>query len=350
MAKKSSSMMELIKGRWREFCREPSALFFVVFMPILWMAILGFAFSKSGPESYGVGWSGAAALAPATAPLKAAMETDPRVRLKTGSDDELETWLKRGDILIVVRPTPTGAHLLFDPANRDSQRARAVVQDLVQRAAGRIDIATIDDEQISIAGTRYIDFLVPGLIALSIMTSSLFGTGMTIVSNRRENLLKRYLATPMRAGEYIVSHIVGRGFVLAIELVTILLASLLMFHFKSAGNLGTLVVFAALGAAAFTALALLCGSRTANMATMNGMTNLISLPMMILSGVWFSRGNFPGWIAEPARFLPLTPLVDGLRRIALEGATLVDVSFEVAVLAAYLIVCTIAAKTLFKWY
>jgi ABC-type polysaccharide/polyol phosphate export permease len=350
-AKKRSSLGELIKGRWREFCREPSALFFVVLMPVLWMVILGFAFSKPGLESYGVGWDEDAAGGSAeAASLRGFLEADPRVRLKAGAAAALETWLRRGDVLIVVRPGPVGTTLLYDPSNRDSQRARAAVYDVVQKASGRTDPAVVHDAEVRIAGTRYIDFLVPGLLALSIMTSSLFGTGMTIVSNRRENLLKRYLATPMRAGEYIVSHIVGRGFVLAVELATVLIAAALLYRFRVEGNLGALIVFAALGAAAFTALALLCGSRTSNMAAMNGMTNLISLPMMLVSGVWFSRGNFPDWIAEPARLLPLTPLVDGLRRIALEGATLMDVRFEVAVLGAYLIICAVAAKRLFKWY
>jgi ABC-type polysaccharide/polyol phosphate export permease len=321
-------------------------------MPILWILILGFAFSKSGLESYGVGWPDLTKESQYTSKLKADLENSPQVRLKTGTKEELTTLLKRGDILLIVNSDAATSEttLLFDPQNHESQRARAVVYDVVQRSMGRVDPAVVKDAQIQIAGTRYIDFLVPGLIGLSIMTSSLFGTGMTIVSNRRENLLKRYLATPMKAGEYIVSHIIGRGFVLAVELATILIAAGLIFKFRVAGNLGTLILFAALGAAAFTALALLCASKTSNMAAMNGMTNLISLPMMALSGIWFSRSNFPDWLAEGARLLPLTPLVDGLRKIALEGAGFSDLGFEVAVLCVYLVVCTVGAKAMFKWY
>src|SRR5262249_46379769 len=156
---------------------------------------------------------------------------------------------------------------------------------------------------------RYIDFLIPGLLGFSIMTSSLFGIGIVIVASRRENLLKRYLATPLKPHQYVLSHIVGRGFVLAVGLVAILLRGWLMFGFHVAGNLLTFIGFAALGAAAFTAIAVLCGSRTTSAAVMNGMTNLISLPMMIVAGVWFSRANFPDFLANAARFLPLTALV-----------------------------------------
>lgn len=344
----SRALLELTKGRWREFRREPSAFFFVIFMPILWMAILGFAFSNPAAETYGVGWDQAAAVQHQT--TLDALKKNPRVKILEGTDDELTTLLKRGEIQLIVGYAEHATHFRYDPANRQSLHARAFVDDYLQRAAGRTDPLATDDEKIDIPGTRYIDFLVPGLIALSIMTSSLFGTGMLIVSNRRENLLKRYLATPMRPFHYILSHVFGRCFILAVEVTTILVAAFAMFRFVSVGNLATLAAFAALGAAAFTALALLCAARTANPATMNGVTNLVSIPMMLVAGVWFSRGNFPAWIAEPARCLPLTALVDGLRRIALEGAGFGELGHETAVLAAYAVVATLAAAKTFKWY
>ncbi len=345
-------LIELTKGRWREFRREPSAFFFVIFMPILWMAILGFAFSNSGNVTYGVGWKVSATAAHGT--TLEALQKNPRVRVVIGGEGELEEALKRGQILLIVgydSTVPPGVtRYSYDPANREAVHARDFVDDYLQRAAGRNDPLATADEKLEIPGTRYIDFLVPGLIALSIMTSSLFGTGMLIVSNRRENLLKRYLATPMRPWHYITSHIFGRCFILAVEVTTILVAAFLMFRFVPSGNLAMIAAFSVLGAGAFTALALLCASRTANPATMNGMTNLVSIPMMLVAGVWFSRGNFPDWIAEPARYLPLTALVDGLRRIALESATFAQLGQETAVLAVYLLGGAIAATKFFKWY
>ncbi len=352
MSRRSHPLLELTKGRWREFRREPSAFFFVIFMPILWMAILGFAFSNPARETYDVGWMKSATGFHGT--TLEALKKNPRVRVMEGEDEELTAAMTRGQIQLIVAysaAVPQGVtEYIYDPANRESLHARDFIDDYLQRAAGRNDPLPTSDEKIDIPGTRYIDFLVPGLIALSIMTSSLFGTGMLIVSNRRENLLKRYLATPMRPMHYIVSHIFGRCFILAVEVTTILLAAYAMFRFVPAGGLGILVAFALLGAAAFTALALLCASRTANPATMNGLTNLVSIPMMLVAGVWFSRGNFPEWIAGPARYLPLTALVDGLRRIALEGATFAQLGQETAVLAAYLLLGAIAATKSFKWY
>jgi ABC-2 type transport system permease protein len=345
---KRHPLVELTKGRWREFRREPSAFFFVIFMPILWMAILGFAFSNPTAETYGVGFQGDAAAQHAT--TLDALKKNPRVRISEGDEDALHTSLRRGEIQLIVTFADGTTRYVYDPMNRESLHARSFVDDYLQRAAGRNDPLPTVDDKIEVPGTRYIDFLVPGLIALSIMTSSLFGTGMLIVSNRRENLLKRYLATPMRPFHYILSHIFGRCFILAVEVTTILAAAYLMFRFVPSGSFAMLGAFAVLGAGAFTALALLCAARTANPATMNGMTNLVSIPMMLVAGVWFSRGNFPDWIATPARYLPLTALVDGLRRIALEEATFIQLGPETAILAVYLLAGAIAATKLFKWY
>jgi ABC-2 type transport system permease protein len=345
--RKRSAFVEMLKGRWREFVREPSALFFVVLMPVIWMAILGFAFSGDTVVRYGVGWR---ADLPGNAAVKAALATSDRVTLREGDADAMDTWLKRGDVQLIISSTDTELIYMYDPANRESQVARLVVSDVIERGLGRQDKLGARDTAISVPGTRYIDFLVPGLLALTIMTTSLFGTGHTIVANRRENLLKRYMATPMQPFSYILSHIVGRGFILVVEIASVLGAAWLMYRFVPAGSMMNVVLVSALGAAAFTAIAMLFGARSSSLALVSGMINLATLPMMIVAGVWFSRSNFPDWISSSARFLPLTPLVDGLRRVALEGANLADISFEITVLGVYAIVAAVAAKLIFRWY
>jgi len=243
----------LVIARLREFRREPSAFFFVLFTPILGMLVLGPAFSERSSEA----------------------------------------------------PLP---------------------------------------------GARYVDFLIPGLLAVSILSTSVWGVGMTIVSNRKENLLKRLLATPMHAYQYILSHVIGRGAILLLEVASQLLAGYLIFGFTIAGSLVTYVLFALLGASTLTAFGIMLGSRTANTGAINGMANLVALPMMALSGAWFSRSHLPGWLAKGVTYLPLTPLVDGLRKIALEGAGFHDLGTETGILAGYFVIFSaIAAKT-FKWY
>jgi ABC-type multidrug transport system permease subunit len=351
-AERRSSLYELIKGRWREFIREPSAAFFVILMPIVFMTILGFSLDGDREEIYGVGWATDAPKAAGqdAQSLLTGLKQDRSLKLRLGTKGELAVAMQRGDVVLIVQALGDSVQFLYDPANRDARHAQLQVNDTIQRAAGRGDPLRVVSEKTRVPGTRYVDFLVPGLLAMSIMSTSLFGTGMIIVSNRRENLLKRYLATPMRPYEYILSHVIGRGFMLVVEAGALLVAAVVLFRFAIAGRALDFAVLAALGAAAFTALGVLLGSRTANVATMNGMTNLLTLPMLLVSGVWFSRTNFPDWLSEAVRWLPLTALVDGLRRIALEGAGLASLGFELGVLGVFFVACTAAATALFKWY
>lgn len=361
-ANQRSSLAELVKGRWREFIREPSAAFFVVLMPIVFMTILGFALDGDRADLYSIGWVSDSTQQANSASQRhlSALRSDPSFKVKTGTQQDLEVELRRGTILLIAKSVSNlpasgqldsaSLQLQFDPANRAARQAKDRTIDTLQRAAGRQDPLQISSIMTEAKGSRYVDFLVPGLLAMSIMSTSLFGTGMLIVANRRENLLKRYLATPMLPFQYILSHIIGRGFMLSVEVLTLMLAARIIFSFVLIGSWFDFAVFAILGAAAFTSLALLMASRTANAATFNGMTNLITLPMLLVSGVWFSRHNFPEWLAETVRWLPLTALVEGLRRIALEGVGLSSLGFEMSVLAGLLVICASSTVKLFKWY
>jgi ABC-2 type transport system permease protein len=350
--RKRSSLLELTKGRWREFRREPSAFFFVIFMPILWMVILGAAFSGKDAVKVHVGWINGQpeSVANYQFNIPDSLSRNSAIDLQRGREDEIKLKHLRGEISAIVLADEAGLKVSFDPASQEGSNASGIINRILQEAAGRKDPLAMGTQTITIPGTRYIDFLIPGLLALSIMTSSLFGTGMLIVSNRRENLLKRYLATPMKPHEYLLSHIFGRTFIFIVEVAAILFAGFLIFGFKSVGSYFSLLTFAFLGIAAFTSLAILCASRTANPAAMNGMTNVISLPMMLVAGVWFSRANFPDWLGQIVQYLPLTALVDGIRRITLEGASLSTLFFESAILFAYTLIATFTASKLFKWY
>lgn len=349
-----ASLKEQVKCRWREFRREPSAFFWVIFMPILWMVVLGFAFSKPRPETYGIGWIAAASQGSGESlslRVEERLKQDAQLKVKTGSAEDLAVRMKRGEISLIVRAPAEGSFVYeLDASNPEAQRAKSYVDDIVQSAAGRQDPVPAETAAVSVEGGRYVDFLIPGLLGLSIMSSSLFGVGMTLVSNRKENLLKRYLATPMRPHEFILSHIMGRLIILAAEFLAVMAAGFLIFRFQVYGSWLAYAFFAVLGAGAFTGIALLCAARTRSIAMISGLTNIISLPMMMLSGVFFSKNNFPDWLIQLTNFLPLTALKDGLRKIALEGLPLSELGFEAAVLAFYLVVCSLLSQRLFKWY
>ncbi|NRA43967.1 MAG: ABC transporter permease [Oligoflexales bacterium] len=345
----NKSLVEMVKGRWREFKREPSAMFFVVFMPILWMLILGLAFSDSKQERYSIGLKNGSHAEESQVFDYLAKQS--QLKVFEGDEAELATKLKRGEVLLMLELDAKGQAVMhFDPSNPEAARAHDASHHLIQEYYGRTDPRPTIANHVKAVGSRYIDFLIPGLLALSLFTSSLFGTGMTIVANRRENLLKRYMATPMNPYEYIVSHIIGRYFIFAVEFCCILGAGMLMFGFQVQGNWLSLITVGLLGTASFTSLGILCGSRTANTSTYNGINNLLTLPMMMLSGVWFSRAHFPDWLASIVEFLPLTACVDAIRRVALEGVGLASLGFELGILAFYTVACTVFAKMSFKWY
>ena len=342
----SASLWEMIKCRWREFLREPSAFFWVVFMPVLWMIVLGLAFNNPKPDLHGIG-----ILAEQDdEKIFEILKKHEQVKLRVGTESDLKIWLQRGEIVLTAASLEKRIVYSFDPSNPEAKRAKYFIDTILQEEAGRKNPVLTSDNPITRLGGRYIDFLIPGLIGLSIMSSSLFGTGMTIVSNRRENLLKRYLATPMRKIEFLFSHVVGRLIVLVTEFSAILIAGALIFDFSVFGTLPELFIICVLGASAFTGIALVCGSRIKNVPMMAGIVNLISIPLMMLSGVFFSKSNFPDGMIQFINYLPLTALNDALRKVALEGQHLTDLTFELTVMAVFTVVSLITSKVLFRWY
>jgi ABC-2 type transport system permease protein len=347
----SRSFIEQVKCRWREFRREPSAFFWVIMMPIIWIVVLGIAFSNPKPERYGIGWLNTpAGDSTWDGKILADMEKSKQIKLKQGDAADMELWFKRGEIAVYVEARNQKLIYHYDPNNPEASRAKYFVDDLIQRANGRQDVVISEDVGQKNVGGRYVDFLIPGILGLSIMSSSLFGTGMTLVSNRKENLLKRYIATPMPKSEFLFSHIVGRLVILVAEFLSVIFTGYFIFKFTVFGSYTSFVLFSILGAGAFTAIALLCAARTRNLAMAGGLINLVTIPSMMLSGVFFSKNNFPDWLLPFINALPLTALNDGLRKIALEGQPLWDLGFESLVLGVYLVGALVISRFLFKWY
>ena len=198
-------------------------------------------------------------------------------------------------------------------------------------------------------GSRYIDFLIPGLIALSLMSTSLFGTGMVIVVSRREKLLQRLLVTPMSKVDYFLSHILSRFVIVLLEVGVVLTVGYPLFGFVVKGSLLEFLLYSFMGAACFTALAVLCASRGRNSSAYSGLINLLFIFLMFSSGIWFSRSNFPWWLQGVGDYSPLSALVDSLRKLSLEGVGGMHLSFEASILLAYTTAFLILSRRFFSW-
>ena len=207
----------------------------------------------------------------------------------------------------------------------------------------------VEDERISARGSRYIDFLIPGLIGLNLLSSGLWGAGFTIVRMRSGKLLKRLMSTPMRRRDFLLSFVLARMVWLAPELLLLLAFSWLVFDYSLAGSLVAALFVCVLGAFTFAGLGLLTASRAKTTEAVTGIMNLASMPMWILSGVFFSYENFPRVIHPVIKALPLTAFLDALRAIMNDGATLLQTLPQIGIVVAWGVGCFALALAIFRW-
>jgi ABC-type multidrug transport system permease subunit len=256
--------------------------------------------------------------------------------------------LREGDVHVIVVPTDPPAYQ-FDAARTESRTARLVVDDALKRAGGRLDPWIAREEPVMVPGSRYIDWLIPGMVGMGIMSNGMWGVGFSIVQARMRKLLKRMVASPMRKSEYLLAQLLARLLFLAPEVTVPLLFGALAFRMPINGSVGAIAVVTLTGSLAFGAIGLLLGSRARTFEAVSGLMNLAMLPMWLLSGVFFSASNFPRAIQPAIHALPLTALVDALRAVVLEGATVQAVHRELLMLTAWTVVTFTLALRIFKW-
>lgn len=343
------SMRQLTLTRFREFVREPEALFWSLLFPILLSVGLGIAFRNRPAEVVHVAVVGDPAAAGQTL---AALRASKAVAAESLSVSDAGVALRTGRVALVVQAPASAAGAVkyeYDDTRPDSRNARLVADDAIQRAAGRADPVTFTELHVRERGSRYIDFVVPGLLGLGLMGNGIWAIGFAIVDARRKKLLKRFMATPMSRAEYLASFLVSRFALLVLEVLLLVGFAALVFDVPVRGSLWTLVVICCLGALAFCALGLLVAARPRTIEGANGLMNLAMVPMWILSGVFFSAENFPGAVQPFIQALPLTAVNDALRANMLRGAGLDVVGPEIAIILAWTVVCYLLALRLFRW-
>jgi len=337
---------ELVKARVREFLREPGYVFWVFGFPLLMAIGLGLAFRSKAPEPPRIAVTKAVPADIAQALLKS-----PRLHTEQLALPDAERQLARTKLDLIVDQPDARGHVVFklDSAQEKSLLARALTEDVLQRAAGRRDTLEIDEQRVSERGSRYVDFLLPGLIGLNLMGSSMWGIGFNLVLARKRKLLRRYAVTPMRRSHFLLSYFCSRSLFLVLELGVLIGFGRLIFGTQIQGSIFALLSAAVLGAAAFAAIGFLIGARLTSTEVAGGWMNFVQLPMWLLSGSFFSYERFPEWLQLPIRLLPLTAVNDALRRIYNEAGTLSSIGFESAVLAAWALLGFGIAIKAFRW-
>lgn len=352
--------------RLREFFREPEAIFWVYGFPVLLAIGLGIAFRDKPPDltRVDVRIDGAAVGAPG-----ASAKGDDLMRMLSGikglraapcHGQECSDRLRLGRTdIVVVSGVVAGqgatdearmiVEYVFDPTRPESVLARTRVDEALQRAAGRADPLATRDQPVTQPGSRYIDFLIPGLLGMNLMGGGLWGIGFVIVDMRVRKLLKRLVATPMRRTDFLVSMMTSRIVFMLPEVALLLLAGALLFNVSVRGSLVAVVAVCLLGAVSFAGLGLLVASRAQKIETVSGLMNVVMLPMWLLSGIFFSSDRFPDALQPVIRALPLTMLIDALRAVILEGATLSSQAVRLAGLFLWGGVSFALALRWFRW-
>jgi len=341
------SLVQLVSVRFKEYTREPEALFWSFGFPILLAIGLGIAFRSKPPDVVHVAVSNSGPRANA---LTNALRRDRAIAVEQLSPDSAQAVLRTGRAALVVTPSgDRGVQYDYDETRPDARTARLMVDNALQRAAGRGDVLPVAERHVREAGSRYIDFVVPGLLGMTIMGGGIWGLGFSIVDQRRKNLLKRLVATPMSRAEYLASYVISRLVLLAIEAAVLLGSSVLLFGIPVRGSAIAIVTIIIVSALAFGGLGLLLASRSQTIEGVSGLMNLSMLPMWVLSGVFFSSENFPRAVQPFIKALPLTATNDALRANMLRGIPLAGLWPQLAVLLVWMVVCFVVALRIFRW-
>jgi ABC-type multidrug transport system permease subunit len=339
----------LLLARIRELQREPEVVFWVFGFPILLAIGLGIAFRNKPADATRIAIVSGPAAQHVVALL--ARAPDPKaIHADVLDEPAAVKGFRFGKYDLLVRPLADGTFQYeFDPARPESASARVVVDDALQAASGRKNSIATSASVSMEPGSRYIDFLIPGLLGMNLMNSGMWGVGFALVDMRQRKLLKRFVATPMRRSDFLLAVTSSRLVLMVIEVFLLLGLGILAFQMRVMGSWFTIVLLSGIGAVAFGGVGLLTACRAQKIETVSGLINLVMMPMWIFSGVFFSYERFPSAIHPFIKVLQLTALNDALRATIVEGATLASQSGRLTVLLLWGGLSFILALRWFRW-
>lgn len=346
--KSYNPFVELYKARIREFYRQPSRLFWVYGFPLLLAVILGLAFRGGGERPMLLD------LVQTSSESKVAsvIKSQPK-KFKIWQSDQATALarLKAGKtpLVVVAGASQSDIDYHFDPTRPEAIATRSSLDDTLQRAFGRKDVLSAHDQPVTEPGSRYIDFLIPGLLGMNAMGGGLWGVGFFLVNCRIGKLLKRFKATPMPRISFLGAILASRLTYLIPDIIVLMSLGIFAFGMPMRGNWLTLLIVEVIGASAFAGLGLLVASRARTTEAVSGLMNLIMFPMWLFGGIFFSPDVYPDAIQPFIQILPLTQLLNALRAVILEGAGLAAIMTPIGVLVAWAVITFTLALKIFRW-
>lgn len=326
------------KAHLLEFFREPGVVFWAFGFPLLLSWALGLAFLSPKPLGTELVVSKSDSVAVRQ------RVPDPSVRLRTLSDADAMRALRRGEVAGRISGSDDKIRLEVDTASQEGVMARLLVERSLAGAANQVQVSA---PQAS-AG-NYADFLFPGMLALGIMNGCLWGIGFGLMDLRLRKLLRLFAATPLSRVDILLSVVLARVVILPLENLLLWGFGMLVFGVHLHGSPFLFVAAAASGAMAFAGIGVLAASRVGHNQAAYGIMNALTIPMTIVSGIFFSWTRFPSWLHPVVEWLPLTVLADLLRSISSEGAGLAHALPRILVLAAWGLVAGSIGLRVFRW-
>ncbi len=337
----------LLMARMLELKREPEVVFWVFVFPLLLATGLGIAFRNKPADASSV------AIVSGAERAQVLLQGSPQhgsFKIDIQDDESARKGFRLGKYDLVIEPDSAGGlRYLYDPARPESVLARSQVDDALQAAAGRKDVIATSLVILSEPGSRYIDFLIPGLLGMNLMNSGMWGIGFALVDMRQRKLLKRFVGTPMRRGDFLLALLSSRLVLMIIEIGLLLTLGVIVFHMRVLGSIFAIVLLGSIGAMCFGGVGLVTASRAQKIESVSGLMNLVMMPMWIFSGVFFSYERFPAVIQPLIKALPLTALNDALRASILEGTPLFRQWPRLLVMALWGGISFVLALKWFRW-
>ena len=346
--KSYNPFVELYKARIREFYRQPSRLFWVYGFPLLLAVILGLAFRGGGERPMLLDLVQTSSESKVASVIKSQPK---KFKIKQSDQATALARLKAGKtpLVVVAGASQSDIDYHFDPTRPEAIATRSSLDDTLQRAFGRKDVLSAHDQPVTEPGSRYIDFLIPGLLGMNAMGGGLWGVGFFLVNCRIGKLLKRFKATPMPRISFLGAILASRLTYLIPDISVLMSLGIFAFGMPMRGNWLTLLIVEVIGASAFAGLGLLVASRARTTEAVSGLMNLIMFPMWLFGGIFFSPDVYPDAIQPFIQILPLTQLLNALRAVILEGAGLAAIMTPIGVLVAWAVITFTLALKLFRW-
>ncbi|HUV01144.1 MAG TPA: ABC transporter permease [Bacteroidales bacterium] len=376
---KYNQLWQLTVALFREIIREPGVLFWGILFPILMSLGLGLAFTKKADVVRKVAIIKSAEITSYDFDRPSVLIDFLLLNSRKTSDTENKEYqwelvlrddklgnsifyfyemdwsqammyLKRGTINLIVFENDGETEYHFDPLNSDAQLTYIKLNNIIGEGKVMPSESNQNIKPLTVTGTRYIDFLIPGLITMGIMMSCMWGISYGLIEKRSKKLLRRLVATPMRKSHFLVALITVRIGMNFIESIILFVFAVLVFKMTIQGDISALILVFLAGNIAFAGIAIFVSSHTSNTEVGNGLINAVVFPLMILSGIFFSYHNFPDWSIKVIQVLPLTVLTDGIRSIFNEGAGYKEAAVPILILIATGVIFFAAGLKIFKWH